>query len=623
MLKGRDIICISSIDWEFVWQGHQEIMSAFAKNGNRVLFIENTGTRAPGVRDASRLKKRFANWLSGIKGFRQIRDNLYIYSPVILPFPYSSAGRWLNRNFLFGPLRKWLKLMDFRDAVVWTFLPTGTALDIIDEIDHSCIVYYCIADFNELVKRPAKLYKTESAMIAKCDVIFAQGRVLEEKCRRFNKNVHIFPFGVNMTVFSENAMSGPDTLADMLQVKKPVIGYVGGLHRHIDFELVKFLASRRPEWSFVLIGPRQTDVSALEAFPNIYFLGKKDFGALPSYISGFDVSIIPYAISEFTRTVYPTKLNEYHALGKPVVATDLPEVVAFNERNSNLVYIARNREEFLAKIETALSQKNDPSAIKRRIDSAKMHSWDVRIEQMSELICEAMDRMGDAQFDWQRRYKELYRKLRRRFFKVSLSFLALWAVIFYTPLIWLIASPLKISNVPEKADAIVVFAGGVGESGIPGQGYQERVEYAADLYKKGFSSRLIFSSGTQSRFPEPYVMKALAVSIGINASAIIIEDKSASTYENVKFTSMIAKQNDYKKIILVSSPYHMRRSMLTFRRQAPDLAVVFCPVPRSSFYARRMDKQGRASLRQAYFQQIRGIAHEYLAIIYYRLKLYL
>jgi len=85
MLKNKNIICISSIDWDFVWQGHQEIMSTFAKNGNRVLFIENTGVRAPTFKDMPRIRKRMINWAKSIKGFRRETDSLYIYSPIIFP----------------------------------------------------------------------------------------------------------------------------------------------------------------------------------------------------------------------------------------------------------------------------------------------------------------------------------------------------------------------------------------------------------------------------------------------------------------------------------------------------------------------------------------------------------
>ena len=110
MIKNENIICISSIDWDFIWQGHQEIMSAFVKNGNRVLFIENTGVRMPGIKDIPRLKKRFVSWIKSAKGFREEREGLYIYSPLVLPFPYLRLARFINRNIFLRSLKKWLKL---------------------------------------------------------------------------------------------------------------------------------------------------------------------------------------------------------------------------------------------------------------------------------------------------------------------------------------------------------------------------------------------------------------------------------------------------------------------------------------------------------------------------------
>src|SRR5688572_32552111 len=74
MLKGQTVLCISSIDWDFIWQGHQQIMSMLAAHGNNVLFIENTGARRPTLRDVPRLRQRIRNWWRGTKGFRQERD---------------------------------------------------------------------------------------------------------------------------------------------------------------------------------------------------------------------------------------------------------------------------------------------------------------------------------------------------------------------------------------------------------------------------------------------------------------------------------------------------------------------------------------------------------------------
>src|SRR5437763_17170410 len=94
ILRRSDIVCISSIDWDFIWQGHQEIMSTLAAEGHNVLFVENTGVRRVVLQDAPRLIRRFRNWWRGTKGFRHERENLVVYSPLVLPFPYSRVARW-------------------------------------------------------------------------------------------------------------------------------------------------------------------------------------------------------------------------------------------------------------------------------------------------------------------------------------------------------------------------------------------------------------------------------------------------------------------------------------------------------------------------------------------------
>src|SRR3990167_8933968 len=106
MLKNEDIICISSIDWDFIWQGHQEIMTKLARGGNRVLFIENTGARTPSFKDLGRIKNRIYNWRKGIHGIRKIEDGLYVYSPLVLPFPYSKIARSINKRLVFSVLMK-------------------------------------------------------------------------------------------------------------------------------------------------------------------------------------------------------------------------------------------------------------------------------------------------------------------------------------------------------------------------------------------------------------------------------------------------------------------------------------------------------------------------------------
>ena len=161
MIHTKNIIYIASIDWDFVWQSHQEISSVLAKNGNRVLFVENTGVRVPTVKDWPRLWKRLLNWKRGYGGIRKEGENLYIYSPLVLPFPYSKIATKINRFVMLSVMQKWMKILEFHNPIVWTFLPTALVLDMLDEIDPSIFIYYCIDDFVSSSKGARKIKKQE------------------------------------------------------------------------------------------------------------------------------------------------------------------------------------------------------------------------------------------------------------------------------------------------------------------------------------------------------------------------------------------------------------------------------------------------------------------------------
>lgn len=624
MLKDQDIICISSIDWDFIWQGHQEIMLTFAKGGSRVLFIENTGIRSPTFRDIPRIKKRIVNWLKSIKGFRSGAENLYIFSPLILPFPYLKLARWINKYLMLKSLKQWMKVMQFNNPIVWIFLPTGITLDIIDEINSKLIIYYCIDNLAASSVSARKIKATEKELLKQADLVFVTSNALYDYCTQYNKTVHIFPFGVSIDNFEKACVVDTEIPSELKVIKKPIIGYVGGIHKWIDQNLVKSLAEDYPDYSFVFVGPFQTDISLLAGAKNIYFLGNKDHQDLPYLIKNFTACIIPYLVSDYTKNVYPTKLNEYLAMGKPVVSTNLPEIEMFNQQNADIVYVGRKAKEFGECIVRAIKEDNEILR-KRRIKIAQENSWKSRIEQMSDLIDVTVEKnMLNKKIEWKEDFLAFYHTARRRIARAILVLSLVYLLFFYTPIIWFLAEPLKITNSLQEADTIVVFAGGVGETGIAGQGYEERVNYAVELYKKGYAKNLIFSSGLRGTFPEPYIMKAVAISLGVPGEAILLEEKASSTYENVKFTLDILNKKRWDKIILISSPYHMRRSLLVFRKIALDKEVIYSPLPKSQFYHHEsIDGKGRRVWRQINLAQIKAIIHEYSAICYYWLKGYI
>lgn len=395
VITGQNIIFISSIEWDFLWQAHQEIAIRFARAGNRILYVENMGVRSPGLKDAARVLTRLKRWGKAMRtgGVREVAPNIYVCSPLIMPPFASGLHRALNRRVLLPLVARTARRLGMKEALLWTYLPTDTALDLINLFRRraTAVVYYCIADFVHLTPHKEKLSVSERGIVEISDIVFAQAPELAERCARWNDNVHLFPCGVNMDAFPlapANDVAPDDSYVpeSMRELARPVIGYIGGMHKHVDFRMLAELARLRPLWSWVFVGAIQTDVGELATLPNVHLLGQFKHNELVRYIQSFDVCIVPYVESEFTATVVPTKINEYLAVGKPVVSTSIPAVAEFNRRHNIMLTAPARAAEFLEAIEEALQLPLDEATRIRRREVATLGSWDTRLEAMSELI---------------------------------------------------------------------------------------------------------------------------------------------------------------------------------------------------------------------------------------------
>jgi uncharacterized SAM-binding protein YcdF (DUF218 family) len=295
-------------------------------------------------------------------------------------------------------------------------------------------------------------------------------------------------------------------------------------------------------------------------------------------------------------------------MGIPVVATDLNEIRRFNAEHGDIVRVAPSTEAYATEVSAAISTTAPPAEIARRITVAESNSWERRLEKMSGLIETEMDAKAARTTGWEDRIRRLYGAAKTGPATVAAALLILYLVIFQSNLVWWLANPLKIAEPARASDAIVVFAGGVGESGSAGSGLQERISQALSLYREGVAPHIVISSGFVFALREAESMKTIAVASGVPAEAISLELHAANTYENVIYTNQILAANGWKRIALVSSPYHMRRAMMTWHKVAPDVEVIATPPESSSFYAHQ---------RGASFEQIRGLLQEYAGIAYY------
>jgi glycosyltransferase involved in cell wall biosynthesis len=392
MLSGQSVVCVSSIDWDFLWQQHQEIMSALARAGNDVLFIENTGVRAPRWGDFPRLVRRLKNRWRARGGMRRELDRLYVHSPIVVPLPYSRVAQRINRSILVAAVRSWIRLVDARDPILWTFLPTRASLDLVRAIRPRLVVYYCTDNFAATSPGAGRVVETERELLRRADLVFAMSRAMVEHCRRYSPDAIQIPMGVNVGEFErvrDAAFEMPEGLAG---VRRPIVGYVGGVRRWIDKELVKRIARARPDCTIVFVGPIQMPVGDLGTYGNIRLLGVKPHDEIPRYIKAFDCCILPYEKTPYTDSVSPAKLHEYLIMGKPVVSTDIAEVAALAADHADgppIVYLATSHDEFLGQLARALDEPG--SYAPARILVAREQAWDRKIETMLRLLQDRLE----------------------------------------------------------------------------------------------------------------------------------------------------------------------------------------------------------------------------------------
>ncbi len=194
------------------------------------------------------------------------------------------------------------------------------------------------------------------------------------------------PNGVDVGAFKKAAAIP----ADVSQLRRPLIGYVGTLQERIDFDLLTTVCSALPQADFVFIGPVwsgvQADVDALHhACPNTHFLGRRPYDQVPNYVAALDVAIIPHRLDAFIKSTNPMKLYEYLAAGKPIVTTPGAGTEVF----ADVIHIVNDADLFTAAIDKAVLE-NTADFIKKRQLAVQSHTWEARVKQMREQLKHAM-----------------------------------------------------------------------------------------------------------------------------------------------------------------------------------------------------------------------------------------
>ncbi|NNE09692.1 MAG: glycosyltransferase [Gemmatimonadetes bacterium] len=381
---GADIICLASGNWDAeLWTNSQHLMSRLAKD-HRVLFVESLGLRTPGPsrRDVLRVFGRVVNFFRGV---RSPRPNLYVHSPLAIPLYRFAWARRFNFYLLRRSLRRIANHLNMKDPILWTFLPTAS--NLVGHLGERLCIYHCVDEYRANPGVPADtIDQLERDLLRHADLVFTTSQGLFESKRRFNPNTHYLPNVADYDHFRLALDPGTVVPKEIQRLTGPVIGFVGAVsHYKIDLDLIAYVAKARPDWNLVMIGPvsfgeNQAAFDAIAAMPNVHMLGARPYDTLPGYIKGFDVCMIPFAINETTKNVFPMKFHEYLATGKPVVVIELPSLADFRD----YCFSARGPDAFVAAIEDALVMPQARPQVPDEVAAA--NTWESRIESIGAIV---------------------------------------------------------------------------------------------------------------------------------------------------------------------------------------------------------------------------------------------
>ncbi len=369
-------------DWNEDPTSNHHVLRELAKT-RRVLWLNSLATRTPklsSARDLGKIRRKLGEFA---KGPVRVENDLWVFTPLVLPFPHLPAARLANALVLratIAALRLRLGLSKFH---LWTFLPN--VADYVGVLGESLSVYYCVDEWSmfSYLDRD-RTVELEQRLLHKVDAVFAINHALADAKRAVNPQTFVSPHGVDVALFGRALDEGtaiPAELAAIRATGRPVVGFYGTLQDWVDLELVEEVARARPEWSFVLLGQIMVDVERLRRLPNVHLLGRKTHAELPAYCKGFDVGVIPYRRQARMEFVNPIKLREYLAAGLPVVSTSVPEVVRYGDRCA----IADTAPDFARAIEVALAASS-LEARRQRAAAMADESWQARVAQVARTI---------------------------------------------------------------------------------------------------------------------------------------------------------------------------------------------------------------------------------------------
>ena len=386
-MENRDIIVVGIQSWDIkIGSNCKNIASVFARK-NRVLYVNSPLSRMTAIKEKE-LAKQYND--SKNVNIKEVSNNLWVLYPRKIIESISSLSinivfDLLNKrnNRIFAKeIKKAIKELNFSNYIIFCDSDMFRSFYLKELLKPEIYIYYTRDNLLAIKFWQTQGCRIEPIHMAKADLVLANSTYLAQIAERHNQKSYFVGQGCDLSAFKkENIHSVP---ADISDIPKPIIGYIGTLVTlRLDINLIKFIATSKPEWNVVLVGPEDEDflASDLHQLKNVWFLGAKAEKELPAYLNTFSVAVNPQIFSELTIGNYPRKIDEYLAMGKPTVASKTEAMSYFKD----FVSLAENKEEWVKCIESEI-KNNTAEKEQERIKFAGEHTWENNVNEIYKRI---------------------------------------------------------------------------------------------------------------------------------------------------------------------------------------------------------------------------------------------
>lgn len=377
--KDIDIVCFSLPRWDAAISSPAASLAKELAKNNRVFYIEHPYS--------------YKDYITQGKAYRQYKEGnvTVITPPLVYPINFLPEGKFYDRlssvngSILIKTLRKTLLQHNIKKYLFINFFDPFFLREIPNDIKPVRFIYQSMDDISQVKYTRKHGLRLENEIVKKADVVLCTSRRLTKIQSQISSHVYFHPNGADVELFKTAAAEVLKRPAGMNFGDKKVIGFTGSIEYRTDFELLYKTAMHHKNKILYMLGPIAGDEHikwGLTKLPNVVFEGPKHLHQLPAYIQYFDCCIIPYKINKLTASIYPLKINEYLAAGKPVVSTHFSEDI-FSFRNH--AYISDTHDEFVIAIDKAIEENTINKKV-ARMEAASANSWEKRVDEFWKII---------------------------------------------------------------------------------------------------------------------------------------------------------------------------------------------------------------------------------------------